>query len=84
MPTPHEGPVIPGGNEEDAQEQQVPADPATVEDDGTEEPVRPHGDPLFPGGSEADRLEQARDSGGPDGEEDYPRDVGADYPEDNA
>ncbi|MBD7994552.1 hypothetical protein H9639_04505 [Arthrobacter sp. Sa2CUA1] len=84
MPTPHEGPAIPGSNEEDTLEQQVPVDPDPVEDDGAEEPVRPHGDPLLPGGSEADRLEQARDSGGPDGEEDYPRDVGAEYPEDSA
>lgn len=84
MATPHEDPAIPAGNEEDTLEQQIPAVPDAAEDNNAEEPVRPHGDPLLPGGSEADRLDQARDSGGPDGEEDYPRDVEADYPEDNA
>ena len=84
MATSHEGPAIPTGNEEDTLEQQMPAVPDPAEENDAAEPVPPNNDPLLPGGSEADRLDQARDSGGPDGEEDYPRDVGADYPEDNA
>ncbi|MCC3282871.1 MULTISPECIES: hypothetical protein [Arthrobacter] len=78
----HDGPAIPEANEEDTLEQQLPAEPDPAEDSGAAEEVQPHGDPLFPGGSEADRLEQARDGGAPDGEEDYPRDSGPEYPED--
>ena len=77
-----EGPAIPAGNEEDTMEQQVPAVPDPVEDEGAAAPVQPHGDPLLAGGSEADRLDQARDGSAPDGEDDYPRDAGAEYPED--
>ena len=82
MATSPEGPAIPGGNEEDTLEQQLPAVPDNAEYDA-DAPV-PHEEPALPSGSEADRLDQARDSGGPDGEEDYPRDAEADYPEDNA
>ena len=80
MSAPHEDPVIPAGNDEDAMEQQLPAVPGAEED--SEETAPPHGDLLLPGGSEADRLDQARDGGGTDGEEDYPRDAEAGYPED--
>jgi len=83
MATPFEEPAIPSGNEEDTLDQQLPAVPEAEEDDGAADPVRAHGDPLLPGGSEADRLDQERDGSAPDGEDDYPRDAGADYPEDS-
>ena len=81
MATPFEEPAIPSGNEEDALEQQLPAAPELEEDDGAADPVRAHGDPLLPGGSEADRLDQERAGTAPDGEDDYPRDAGEEYPD---
>lgn len=77
----HEGPAIPDANEEDTLEQQLPAEPDPAEDSGEPE-TQPDADPLFPAGSEADRLEQARDGGAADGEDDYPRGTGEEYPED--
>ena len=82
MATPFEEPAIPSRTEEDTLEQQLPAVPEPEEDGGADDPVRPHGDPLLPGGSEADRLDQERDGSAADGEDDYPRNAGEEFPGD--
>lgn len=81
MATPFEEPAIPSGNEEDTLEQQLPAVPDVEEDAAAADPVLAHGDPLLPGGSEADRLDQEREGSAPDGEDDYPRDSGEEFPD---
>ncbi|WP_433122479.1 hypothetical protein ACQ7FX_13475 [Arthrobacter koreensis] len=82
MATPFEEPAIPSRTEEDTLEQQLPAVPEPEEDGGADDPVRPYGDPLLSGGSEADRLDQERDGSAADGEDDYPRNAGEEFPDD--